>query len=416
MGFAEAYLQKQQYLKYIPGAPSGLLRYIIIIPCYCESGIISTLESLVAQKSTKFSTEVLIHVNYSEDDSQENKYQNKEQFKKLNKWAKVHSLENIKFHPFISEDIPAKHAGAGFARKIAMDAAIERFNKINNPEGFILSLDADTHVPEDYLLKVEESLLSIKNVNTIIFNFEHELSGTEFDEKIYKAITLYELHLRYYRRMLLKIGFPYPFFTIGSCFGIKAELYTKVGGMNRRKAGEDFYFLQKVFPFNHVVFLKDTVLKPSPRPSWRVPFGTGPAVRKIVESDELQLQTYSIEAFLSLKKFIMQLPSLYNIPEKEVNGFLDSLDSVLKQFLIKNNFISKLDEIKKNASNRNSFIKRFYSWFDAFMVIKYLNYSKNNNFVMVTIENAVLDYLKRTDVISDKEMLLTLRYLDKTEN
>jgi hypothetical protein len=40
--------------------------------------------------------------------------------------------------------------------------------------------------------------------------------------------------------------FSYAYHTVGSAMAVKAYQYVKVGGMNRRQAGEDFYFIQKL--------------------------------------------------------------------------------------------------------------------------------------------------------------------------
>ena len=41
-------------------------------------------------------------------------------------------------------------------------------------------------------------------------------------------------------------GYPWAMYTVGSAFAVTAEAYVKRGGMNRRQAGEDFYFLQNL--------------------------------------------------------------------------------------------------------------------------------------------------------------------------
>ncbi|NJK86994.1 MAG: hypothetical protein HC906_14465 [Bacteroidales bacterium] len=67
------------------------------------------------------------------------------------------------------------------------------------------------------------------------------MAGDDHPE-IYEAISKYELYLRVHTAFLRLIGFPNSFFTLGSCFAVKAKSYTEIGGMNKRHAGEDFYF------------------------------------------------------------------------------------------------------------------------------------------------------------------------------
>lgn len=414
MGFADAYLGKQHYKKNsIAGAAQGLLQYIIIIPAYCEPEIICTLQSIQSQTEIPRQTEVIILFNFAENDSATIKEENEQQFNEVKEWCSNNPINKVCFHPLIIRDLPYKIAGAGMARKVAMDLAVERFNQIDQPEGVILSVDADTLLPADYLLSVEKHLQNSPNTNTFIFNFEHGTEGVEFNPEIYQSAILYELHLRYYRMMLEKSGFPYPYFTVGSCFGVKARLYSMVGGMNRRKAGEDFYFLQKIFPFGHVAFLNRIVLRPSSRPSWRVPFGTGPAIRKIVESN-MSFKTYNPKAFEILKDFFNLVPSWFILETKACLEQSFRIHNSLQTFLKKQGFEQKLHEIKGNSSNVESFTKRFFSWFNAFIIIKFLNYSKENQFPEIEILEAVklgLDIQVKGD---KKELLEKLRAIDLT--
>jgi len=46
--------------------------------------------------------------------------------------------------------------------------------------------------------------------------------------------------------LLQQAGSPYAYHTIGSAFACRAEAYIAAGGMNRRHAAEDFYFLQQL--------------------------------------------------------------------------------------------------------------------------------------------------------------------------
>ena len=80
------------------------------------------------------------------------------------------------------------------------------------------------------------------------------------------------------------------------------------GGMNKRQAGEDFYFLHKIIPLGHFGEINTTRVIPSPRPSDRVPFGTGRAVRDYLATHKFE--TYPLEAFRDLKQFFSIKPSV----------------------------------------------------------------------------------------------------------
>ena len=83
------------------------------------------------------------------------------------------------FHVVQLDDLPAKHAGAGLARKLVMDEAIRRFNTIGNSQGIVLSLDADTTVAQNYLTSLHSHFRNNPTVVGCSIYFEHALSGGE---------------------------------------------------------------------------------------------------------------------------------------------------------------------------------------------------------------------------------------------
>ena len=127
-----------------------------------------------------------------------------------------------------------------------MDEALRRFDYVNRPEGIILCLDADFTCDFDYLVEIEKWFSDPERVACSIY-FEHPLESPD-NQRVTEAIILYELHLRYYVQSLRFASFPYAFHTIGSSMAVRSDVYRKQGGMNKRQAGEDFYFLHKVIP------------------------------------------------------------------------------------------------------------------------------------------------------------------------
>jgi hypothetical protein len=200
------------------------------------------------------------------------------------------------------------------------------------------------------------------------------LSGSDFPETIYTSIALYEIHLRYYFQALLYTGFPYVFHTVGSATGVRALPYIKAGGMNRRQAGEDFYFIQKLVPAGGYFSLNSTVVHPSPRPSFRVPFGTGASITRLNESGEPYLMTYNIAAFDELKRFFNMTADYYEYDRKEFKQSYELLPAGIKSFIREEELTDKMMEIKNNTSGFQSFRKRFFGWFNMFRIVKFLNH------------------------------------------
>jgi hypothetical protein len=105
--------------------------------------------------------------------------------------------------------------------------------------------------------------------------------------EVFDAVANYELHQRYYLLAVRYTGYPYAFHTVGSCFAVRAEAYCRAGGMSRRQAGEDFYFIQKLAGQGGFTECRSTSVYPSPRPSDRVPFGTGPDISRQIVGGQL---------------------------------------------------------------------------------------------------------------------------------
>ncbi len=394
MNFAERYFQKYRYtMPQILEPPSGLLRFAVVIPAFLEDGIRLVLNSIQNADKPAGDIEVYVVVNYSEVDSGENKKKNLQIHRQLLTWCKENSNNKLKFFSILADNLPKKHAGVGLARKIGMDEAVARFGLINQTNGTILSLDADARVGLNYFTSYEEKLLANDQSGGCIYQFAHDLEGEEYTQAIYHAMAEYELYLRYYKHILDCTGFPYSNYTIGSCFGVKVDLYARQGGMNRRQAGEDFYFLNKMFPNARFTEITNSCVSLSARPSERVPFGTGPVVSKLSQQTGKRYETYIPQAFFDLKLVFDSLKPWYNRPAGSKSKFFEPLPQVMKEFLIDQKFYEKLDEIIRNTSSFSSFKKRFFSWFDGFKVVKYLNYAHKNYYVKIPVNEAVIKFL-----------------------
>lgn len=366
--------------------PNKDLKIIVIIPAYNEPDILETLASIKKCKKPNFPTEVIILINHTYETPEYIKEQNVQTLIEVNNWINEESTIHMKFHCILKGDLQQKHAGAGLARKIAMDEAIHRFASINNDSGIIVSLDADTLVSNNYLSDIQDVFLRKKNLNCSIFNFEHQLpNNIESENK--RAIIIYELYLRYFKQALNFTGFPFAFHTIGSCFAVKASTYAKQGGMNRKKAGEDFYFLHKVFPLGNCIELNTVSVFPSSRLSDRVPFGTGPAIRKIIA--EGNFLTYQPICFKYLKKLFNNINDLYKADYQTVLLVYKKLDLSLQKFISIDDFESRINEINNNSASLKAFTNRFFKWFDAFKIIKYLNFTHTDISRIPVIEASI---------------------------
>ncbi|MEO6303445.1 MAG: family 2 glycosyl transferase [Bacteroidia bacterium] len=377
-------------------------KQIIIIPSYQEPELEKTLTSLVDCTSTDFITEVIIVLNSSLEDVETKKFHQQQKTELEQKFSKNNSLI---FYFLLAEDLPVKHAGVGLARKIGMDEAVRRFEEIDY-DGLLICFDGDSIVNKNYLLELEKYASKPESYNTICLHFEHDIEN-EKDETLKTGIIFYELFLRYYKECLSYCQFLYAFHTIGSSMAVKTSIYCKAGGMNKRKAGEDFYFLNKVFHYGKVIELNKAIVYPSARVSTRVPFGTGRAQQNFIKKKEETFTTYSFEIFEDLKLFFAL--DLY----KEI--ILKDLPGSIHQFLLENDFENKSKELKNNTSSKKQFQKRFFDWFDGFMVLKFVHFARDNYYPNKPIANEVAALLKHTKATSlfnsEKDQLRYLKQI-----
>ncbi len=377
-------------------------KQVVIIPAYCEPDLEKTLNSLLDCEQTQFITEVIIVLNNSIEDVAAKEFHHKQKKELEQKFSKYN---NIHFHFIIVDDLPSKHAGVGLARKIGMDEAIRRFKEIEY-DGLLVCFDGDSTVNKNYLTELEKYACKPESYNTICLHFEHEIEH-EKDELLKTGIIYYELFLRYYKEALSYCNFPYAFHTIGSSMAAKASVYCKAGGMNKRKAGEDFYFLNKLFHYGKVIELNSAIVYPSARISTRVPFGTGRAQQNFIEKKEETFKTYSFSTFEDLKVFFTA--DLY---ENTID--LNLFSEAIKQFLTENDFQEKLKEIKNNTTSKQQFQKRFFDWFDGFMILKFVHFARDNyypnNFILEEV-NKLLQVSEHRELNTEKEQLIHLRKL-----
>lgn len=407
------YLEKHRFCEtQIRDSVSKDTGIILVVPCYNEPEPLTTLNSLLNCDKTKCFVEVIVVINSGEHDNENILKQNEKTFAEANDWIKTHEHEKIKFHIVKIKNLPKKHAGVGLARKIGMDEAVTRFDKIKNDNGIVACLDTDCVVDKNYLTEIEKHFNKSPKATGCSIYFEHPLSGKEFKKEIYDGIINYELFLRYYNRALHYCRFPYAFHTIGSSMAVKSNIYQKQGGMNRRKAGEDFYFLHKIFPLGNFTELNSTCVYPSPRESDRVPFGTGSAIKKIIENKSGSYCVYNTQTFTDLKLFFQSVQHLFSSSTHHAITAL--LPESVKVFLSQNNFEEKLKEIREHSASQGMFVKRFFNWFDGFMVLKFVHFARDNFYAQGEIYETALQLMTLSNKkiardISKKNLLLAYR-------
>jgi len=419
------YLSKYSYRpRLILSNPSQDLGIVVVIPSYAEPSINHALLSLQSCSRPSCEVEVIVVINQSEAEGEEISQINQRTFEEAKKWEeRTSGSRDPGFSVFsiFEKELPKKHAGVGFARKIGMDEAVRRFKDAEREDGVIACFDADSSCRSDYLTELHDHFKRNPETPGCSIRYEHPTFGTEFEPKTYLAVTYYELHLRYYNQALKASGVPYAYHTVGSSMAVRSNAYQKQGGMNRRKAGEDFYFLHKIIELGDFTELNSTVVYPSPRPSNRVPFGTGKAIISFLKTPNSGYYTYNLQAFKYLSTFFKCIPEFY-ITKPQLVTLGGQIPYVMIDFLNSYFFDDRILEIAKNSKGLHSFEKRFYRWFNAFMVLKFVHFVRDNAHPNVRVELAALDLLRNigypnTDGIGSIDELLEIyRKLDRGES
>lgn len=386
----EKYLLRSSFLEQqIFNEANSNLNMIVVIPARNEPKLTLTLESLLAANQPFKPYEIIIVFNHPEEDSAENKLKNKESYTSCIEWIDQKKLTHI--HCILAFDLPKKHAGVGLARKIGMDEAVSRFS--NNSKGIIVALDSDCVVNKDYLLAIEDHFNDNPDTNGASIYFEHPLDE---DEKLREGITQYELHLRYYNQLLKYAGHPFAFHTVGSSMAVRVEAYVKQGGMNKRKAGEDFYFLQKIIQLGNYSEIKNAIVYPSARISYRVPFGTGRAMGEWVDNKKVTLSTYHPDAGKELQLFFNYVKT------NHASSIFKGIPESVAQFIGEKEWEDKMEEIRKNTKSNEAFMHRFFSWFNLFMCFKYVHYYRDNYKANIAVEEAASSLLNELEGFDSK--------------
>jgi glycosyltransferase involved in cell wall biosynthesis len=389
-------------------------KMIVVIPCYNEPDILTTLQSLANCEIPPCKTEVLIVINHGETENQEIINVNQQTAEKIEKWKTELSLDN--YHIIKAFNLPQKKAGVGLARKIGMDEASRRFEMIGEKKGIIVCLDADCTCESNYLREIYLTYKNRPATNAALVYFEHFINS-HTDKSIREAITNYELHLRYYVQALKLAAFPFAYHTVGSCITVTSQVYMKQGGMNLRKAGEDFYFLQKIFPLGNISNVVTSIVSPSSRVSDRVPFGTGKAVSEFIKNQQKDYKTYNPQTFRDFKVFNAASGDLWY--DDKADSFFESMPESISRFFNLIGFQEQVKKIRLNSGDQSGFIKSLYSWFNGFKALKYVHFSRDNiyeNMDLLEASNWVLRENFGTTARSKEEALEMMRQLDRSDN
>lgn len=320
--------------------------------------------------------------------------QHQQSWNECTNWVNQNQREGIRFLPVYTEELPDLLGGVGWARKLAMDEAARRLDS----QGIMVCLDADCIVSPNYLEAIFQHFQEFRTYDSASIFIEHKLEHLNALHR--DAIIQYELHLRYLIHAQQWCGHPFATHTIGSAMAVRRQAYLKQGGMNTRRAGEDFYFLQKFIEAGSHMEITNTTIYPSARISSRVPFGTGKAMMQILMDHE-KWTTTDFEIFNSIKPLFQSLHALRNIclrmPHKDDYHTIQhefGLSDFIIIYLEQMEFLDECREVARQTASHAAFRKRFFRYFNAFRMIKYMHHMSDHHYPEIPVIEGVAKLAK----------------------
>ncbi len=265
-----------------------------------------------------------------------------------------------------------RRQGVGLARKIGADIALALIAAGRIARPWIWSSDADTRLPCGYFAAPDAAPMMRAGLEpdapaaACLYPFRHRIGN----DALGIATALYEASIRHYAAGLHWAGSPYAFTTLGSTLAVAADAYARVRGFPRRNGGEDFYLLDKLAKLGAIHELPGPELEIAARLSDRVPFGTGPAVARILAAGEPEHQALfrNPAAFAELRRWLALVPQLVGRElhdadlEPETRIALDEL-GVTKAFA----------HARSHAPEAAGFARHLHTWFDGLRTLRLLN-------------------------------------------
>ncbi len=366
----QRYLDKR---KICTGTPHKVLsehksfKFFFIIPCYDEFNyLFKTLNSINKQNAILLKdTLVVIVINNGINSDSSIKQNNQKTYKKLIKLKYI--FEFVVIDCFSNNTaFEEKFAGVGLARKVGLDFAL---GFINDLKSILCSLDADTIINKNYLYFINNEFKK-NNINAAVINFSHQKSSNTIIEE---AVRKYESTLKEIAKNIEKTGSPYGYVSMGSTITCNAKTYISIGGMNTKKATEDFYFLQSIAKYTKVHKINRVLVYPSSRSENRVYLGTGFRMDEYLKNKSFKNLYFSKESYLEIK-IILDIINLHwnDTIDLILERLRNNLNKKSMEFLISKNLGNVLEKFKTNAKSKKQFILLFNQWFDALTIMKFL--------------------------------------------
>ena len=155
----------------------------------------------------------------------------------------------------------------------------------------------------------------------------------------------------------------------------RVDAYIAVGGMPKRKAGEDFYFMQSLAKYTDIFYIDDILVFPSSRNEKRVYLGTGARMVEYERTNSFKNLFFKDSSYNIIKQIIFLAEKNYNKPYTLFNKELTAnFNNKVCNFLNKHNLNDTWEKFTLNSKSKKQFMIFFHQWFDALKIIQLLKY------------------------------------------
>ncbi len=291
----------------------------------------------------------------------------------------------------VSEPL-AEDEATGLARKLGNDVACRLLVEGHIKTPMLCNTDADAILPEDYFARLNKALTADPTRATAawILPFTH----WNANPALHNAGMVYELYLRSLYLNLQRCGSPYGYPALGSVLALNPRFYATSRGFPKRRAGEDFYLLNKLAKLADVVYLTGAPVQIAARASHRVPFGTGPAILRLLQpaadnkrtsssTSIVECKSYALNSFALLRQFYTGVTDLRAITSAQARRAAARQlppvwrDPDLYWLLKRIGLPGALVRLLHNHRTDEALQRAVHEWFDALKVVRFLNEARH---------------------------------------
>ncbi len=410
------YLERRTQSEHWPlqNAPIASCLSIVVIPALGEyPGLLDTLSDLSACPESGESLAIVVVNNRSpEHSSAQDIALNSETLTALQEYDQQRL--RIAWIDASSPDceLPAKE-GVGLARKLGLDWGLQILADQQRLDAPLICLDGDTRVDTAYLKSIH-AFFEAPSRWAAVLPYAHPIVG---DDTQQAAILCYEFFLRYHAAQLTWAGSPYGYHAIGSAMACTGVAYAAISGMNRRQAGEDFYFLQQLAKTGTIEQIDGTTVLPSGRPSHRVPFGTGRRVQRFLDgaldgtldgtADEYVL--YHADSYEIIRRWL----SVATESDQDGEALTQAARAIhpeLGVFLVAQKFGDAWNRMRAQSSDTAARRAQFHEWFDGFRTLKCIHHLRDTAYPDAPMFAAIASLLARESVTPGVELTTALTH------